>query len=150
MSARTTASAVADWLIAWSEQMEAERSHLKIQKLLYYAQGHHLHRYGTPLFDDPMEAWAHGPVVPRIYHLLKGHGSADCDLIDPDSFDWDTYGDELNAFLVGLWEAYAPLSAWALREQTHTEAPWRDAWEQGGNTQITTEAIKTFFDAVAA
>jgi len=31
-------------------------SNLKLQKLLYYAQGIHLALYGKPLFNDPIEA----------------------------------------------------------------------------------------------
>ena len=32
-------------------------THLRLQKLLYFAQGWNLARYGKPLFDDEIEAW---------------------------------------------------------------------------------------------
>ena len=40
---------------------------MKLQKLLYYCQGWHLAWEGVPLFEEPIEAWANGPVVPSIY-----------------------------------------------------------------------------------
>ena len=33
---------IAKWFVAWAEANEAELSNLKLQKLLYYAQGYHL------------------------------------------------------------------------------------------------------------
>jgi uncharacterized phage-associated protein len=49
-------------------------SNLKLQKLLYYAQGFHLAIYGERLFIEQIKAWKHGPVVPDIYHHFKKHG----------------------------------------------------------------------------
>jgi uncharacterized phage-associated protein len=38
-------------------------SNLKLQKLLYYAQGFYLAIYGKALFEEDIVAWEHGPVV---------------------------------------------------------------------------------------
>ena len=43
-------------------------SNLKLQKLVYYAQGFHLAISGEPLFDEKIMAWEHGPVIPQLYH----------------------------------------------------------------------------------
>ena len=37
-------------------------SNMKLQKMLYYQQGFHLAMFGTPLFDEDMEAWMYGPL----------------------------------------------------------------------------------------
>ena len=42
-------------------------SNLKLQKMLYYEQGFHLAAFDTPLFDENIEAWMFGPVVPEVY-----------------------------------------------------------------------------------
>lgn len=34
---------------------------LKLQKLMYIAQGIHLALYDVPLFKEEIEAWQHGP-----------------------------------------------------------------------------------------
>jgi len=47
-------------------------TNLRLQKLLYFAQGWHLSRHGRPLFDAPIMAWKYGPVVREIYDHYKG------------------------------------------------------------------------------
>jgi len=46
---------------------------LKLQKLLYFAQGYNLVLYNKPLFKETIERWGHGPVVPEVYQQYKGH-----------------------------------------------------------------------------
>jgi uncharacterized phage-associated protein len=41
-------------------------SNLKLQKLVYYAQGFHLALYDELLFEETIEAWTHGPVIPEM------------------------------------------------------------------------------------
>ena len=137
---------IARWFIAWAENIDAELSNLKLQKMLYYAQGHHLGKRGEPLFRDDMEAWAHGPVVRSVYHTYKDFGKSP---IDPDEaladFDWDNYKD-IESFLIDVWDRYGALAAWALRERTHRESPWKDAFDADElRTVIPKDAIETYF-----
>ena len=46
-------------------------SNLKLQKMLYYEQGFHLAAFDTPLFDENIEAWMFGPVVPEVYENMQ-------------------------------------------------------------------------------
>ncbi|EEO9072901.1 DUF4065 domain-containing protein, partial [Listeria monocytogenes] len=48
---------------------------LKLQKLLYYAQAKSLVEKSHPLFEENIEKWKLGPVVPEIYHLYKNYGA---------------------------------------------------------------------------
>jgi uncharacterized phage-associated protein len=50
-------------------------SNLKLQKLLYYAQGYHVAVHGIkgPLFNDKVYAWKHGPVVKTVYNTYAGY-----------------------------------------------------------------------------
>ena len=52
---------------------EGQVTNLSLNKLLYFAQGHSLAENGKPLFDEPIEAWQYGPVVPSVYHTFKKH-----------------------------------------------------------------------------
>jgi hypothetical protein len=63
MRGKYPAMTIAKWFVAWAEagDADADLSNLKLQKLLYYAQGHYLARTGTPLFPETIEA---GPTVP--------------------------------------------------------------------------------------
>ena len=50
----------------------APLSTIKLQKLVYYSQAWHLVWEDAPLFDERVEAWANGPVVPEIYREHRG------------------------------------------------------------------------------
>src|SRR5687767_14250246 len=54
-------------------------THLKLQKLLYFAHGWYLALTGEPLFEDKVEAWQFGPVIPPVYHQFKKYGNQPID-----------------------------------------------------------------------
>lgn len=142
---------VANWFLAWAQESQnAGISNLKMQKLLYYAQGHYLAATGSPLFGARFQAWTHGPVVPEVYRQFRDYGSADIDADAevPDDFDWDEYKD-IEDHLVKVWNTYGPLDAWALRNQTHQEAPWHDAFDRNRkNVEIPDESIREYFASI--
>jgi uncharacterized phage-associated protein len=67
-----SAIAVANWFIEQNRIAPSDLTHLKIQKMLYFAQGWHLAYFDVPLFEDPIEAWKYGPVVRPVYRALNG------------------------------------------------------------------------------
>lgn len=99
-------------------------SNLKLQKLVYYAQGFALALYGRPLFPEGIEAWTHGPVVPALYHEYKGHGSAAIPF--PNGIELPNVDEETRELLDEVYAAYGQFSAWKLRDMTHSEPPWRE------------------------
>jgi uncharacterized phage-associated protein len=98
-------------------------SNLKLQKLLYYAQGTSLALKDNKLFADDLLAWTHGPVVESVYHVYKDYGSR------PIDFDEDYDDSDINEYDKSLLEdvfySFAGFSAWKLREMTHNEEPWQ-------------------------
>ena len=96
-------------------------SNLKLQKLCYYAQGFYLALFGKSLFDEEIEAWVHGPVVPELYHQFKVHGKAPIPLGE--------YPDSLTAQQEGLieevYDVFGQYTAWKLRNLTHEEPTWQ-------------------------
>lgn len=98
-------------------------SAMKLEKLVYYSQAWSLVWDDRPLFDEQIEAWANGPVVPTLYDKHRGQFSVSCwPDGNPDAFD-ETAAETIDAVL----DAYAPHNAQALSDMTHREAPWRDA-----------------------
>lgn len=138
---------IAKWFIAWSEQTtESGLSNLKLQKLLYYAQGHYLTLKGRPLFRDPIQAWSHGPVVPKIYREFRQFGGDEFVLTEEDDFCWEDVDEETTQFLMKVWNTYGGLAAWRLRNMTHEEKPWREHFVDGGrNITITNESMRGYF-----
>jgi len=119
-------------------------SNLKLQKLLYYAQGFHLAIYDEPLFPESIEAWAHGPVVASVYHQYKKYGS---EPIPPEDVDFDIFDEDTKGFLNEVYCEFGQYSAWKLREITHDEPPWKDAYDEDiPGRVITNEALLHYFE----
>jgi uncharacterized phage-associated protein len=148
MAIHYPAMTIAKWFVAFGEIEEGDVSNLKLQKLLYYAQGEWLREQESPLFDEPIEAWSHGPVVSNVYHEFKGCGSSALALANDDSWTWNVVDEETTQFLIDVWERYGSLAAWRLREMTHRNGPWRDYFEDGAlNVEIPVDAIAAYFRA---
>lgn len=138
------ASDAARYFLSLSDEEAGDTiSNLKLQKLLYYAQGFHLALFDAPLFGDRIEAWTHGPVVPGIYHDYKAHGSGAIPV--PTDFDPLSVDVQSRELLDEVNEVYGQYSAWKLRNMTHVEPPWRDAYGAGASTTIELAAMKAYF-----
>jgi uncharacterized phage-associated protein len=117
-------------------------SNLKLQKLVYYAQGCALALWGRSLFPEPIKAWVHGPVVPQLYHEYKKYGAGAILIPDEKNIDWSKFDDETRDLLDEVYAVYGQFSAWKLRDMTHQEPPWRDAFP---DEEITHEALQAYF-----
>lgn len=123
---------------------------MKLQKLCYYAQAWSLVWDEEPLFNEKIEAWANGPVVPVLYEVHKGMfkiTAASLPKGDPEVFSdaqretmdlvLGEYGDKPSKWLIDL---------------THMEAPWKDA-RHGlpdgvpGYSEITHAAMAEFYSS---
>ncbi|VAW86688.1 possible prophage ps3 protein01-like protein [hydrothermal vent metagenome] len=118
-------------------------SNLKLQKLAYYAQGFFSAIYGNPLFSNRIEAWAHGPVVPSLYHDYKNFGSNHIPL----NSDFDRSSLTAGEFelIEEVFEVFGQFSAWKLRNMTHEESPWLEHEHNAGVIPLPeiTEYFKT-------
>ena len=97
-------------------------SNLKLQKLLYYAQGRHLAILGRPLFGQAVFAWEHGPVVADVYRAYKDCGFNA--IPRPQHPKTSNITSESKGLLDEVYEVYGQYSAWKLRNMTHEEPPW--------------------------
>ena len=112
---------IAKYFVSLSDSEAGDTiSNLKVQKLLYYAQGFSLVILDKPLFDEEILAWNHGPVVASVYHELKRFGSSEISFEDC-SVELDEADKQL---LNDVYEVYGQFSAWKLKDMTHNEAPW--------------------------
>lgn len=123
-------------------------STMKLQKLCFYSQAYHLVRLGVPLFEDDFEAWANGPVAPRLFQRHRGRfvlsrgffGDGDLNNLD-------------NEAACSVSHVLQCLKDWdgaSLSAMTHSERPWLDA--RAGcapadrcSRVIPKEAIKAFY-----
>lgn len=136
---------VANYLVAYTDREAGETiSNLKLLKLVYYAQGFCLAMRGEPLFTETIEAWDNGPVVRAVYDEFKH--LAYFSIPAPAGFDPDAYLPEDRELLDAILATYGQLSATRLREMTHEEPPWWEAYRTGNrNEPIAVEAMSQFF-----
>lgn len=117
-----------------------------LQKLVYYAQAWSLAIYDRPLFDEEIEAWTHGPVVPSLFQNLKLFGfdaipsPDECPGMDGETCD----------LLRQIIEIYSQHSAKHLEILTHREDPWKDARcglspEERSNVIISKESMTRYY-----
>ncbi|WAH35066.1 Panacea domain-containing protein [Alicyclobacillus dauci] len=138
-------SDVASFFITRASRDGRTISNMKLQKLCFYAQAIHLARHGKPLVDVPFKAWKHGPVCPEIYHEYKVYGRDPIPAIAGDGFDalgaFD--GDQFDS-LIWVWDRFGDMSAIRLRNLTHAEDPWRQAYGHI-NDEISTNSMYAYY-----
>lgn len=95
----------------------------KLQKMCYYAQAWYAALYDNILFDERVEAWVHGPVIPKLYKKYKSYG---WDLIPKFNNEID-FCEEVLELLESVYATYCDLTGYELELLTHSEAPWINA-----------------------
>ncbi|WP_394161644.1 Panacea domain-containing protein [Galactobacter valiniphilus] len=120
---------------------------IKLQKLMYYCQAWSWAIRNRGMFSDAVQAWKHGPVVASLYYEHRqlvvlpkeweigdaaAVPAADAELAD------------------AVLELYGGRSGWALRDLTHKEDPWVDAWAESNNGakrgfEISTESMRDYY-----
>jgi uncharacterized phage-associated protein len=118
-------------------------SNLKLQKLLYYSQGFHLAMYDHALFEEEIEAWMYGPVVPCVYREYREFGSGAIE-VDRDYEIPETVSKEKLDLIAEVYEVYGQFSALKLMNLTHEEEPWCSVPAKQGSI-ISKESMKRFF-----
>lgn len=99
-------------------------THKKIQKLCYYAQAWHCTLFqGERLFEDEIQAWIHGPVIPEIYRKYADYGWSEIPKHEGPVNICDSSLEILNA----VYNTYGHYSGDQLERLTHSEDPWKNA-----------------------
>ena len=119
-----------------------DAGHAQVHQWSYYAQAWHLILTGAPLFQEEIEAYAHGPVVALLWKAERHNW------VRPQPTVLDQTG-ELVLDLV--LETYGTWPAWKLKQQTHREGPWRELMEDNGSAEpspvISHESLLRWFES---
>lgn len=157
-----SAIAVANWFIDKNTTDPNNLTHLKVQKLLYFAQGFYLANFDIPLFEEDILAWKYGPVVQPVYIALRQYGDKEIkEKIEDYKFIngrfifgtpiIDDTDEQAQEFLTNFWNLYAKLDPWYLVTLTHnSEGPWQQIHDfiqkdKTYNEVIPKALIKTYF-----
>lgn len=151
------ADLVADYLLAYSSPASGDvMTNLKLQKLVYLAQGWHLGFYGKPIFEEEIQAWAHGPVCVHLYQRFKRYS---WQAIPPmkamtGANPVEELGETELHVIDETWRVYGQWSARQLEDKTHSHDPWKQAYSdrpQGSQCDevITHESMQNYFHELA-
>jgi uncharacterized phage-associated protein len=108
---------------AYILKTQGSMSTWKLQKLVYYSQAWSLVWDEAALFDEPIEAWANGPVVRALYDQHRGEYSR---------ATWPkgkirNLKDDQRETIDAVLKFYGKKTGHWLSELTHMEDPWRNA-----------------------
>ncbi|MDB9152239.1 Panacea domain-containing protein [Parabacteroides distasonis] len=145
---------VADWILSKVNKSAGDTlSPLKLQKLLYYCQAWHYTIFNKELFDEKIEAWAHGPVVPSQYKrfsYIMIYDAIDVDKINIEKVSLPKETEDLLNEVLGI---YGEHSAAYLEQLTHRERPWKETRGEldsymASNREIPLSLMKEYYTSV--
>jgi uncharacterized phage-associated protein len=166
MATPYSAITVANWFIDRNQEDRFDLTHLKIQQLLYYAQGYYLVHFDKPLLEDNIEVWKYGPVIQSIYLSLrfykdslqivdkiKGYNVENGQYIITIS-TIDDNDIQTQEFLLDFWQLYGKYNDGTLVNETQqTGTPWdqvNKAFIEGAtcNNIIPIKLLKQYFSSL--
>ena len=135
----------ANYLVYLMSDICDDLTNMKINKLLYYAQGYYMRKHGIPMFDECFEAWEHGPVVPSVYTKYKTYG--DNPITVWDDLRLNEVNDAASDTLMDVAREYGKYTASALRNMTHAlGGPWDQVYSANlKHIEIPAALIKRYF-----
>lgn len=150
---------IADYVLWYSRHVYQMIDNLKLQQVLYFLQADFLVNAEKSLFDNRIEAWDWGAVVPSVYFRYKRYGSS---AIPYFPFKSKTYPNE-NVYISDvdknrinrLLDRVLPYTGVQLREFVHNQTPWIKAYNNTPycypvssikyDNEITNDSIERFF-----
>lgn len=124
---------------------------MKLQKLVYYSQAWSLVWDEDVLFEEEIQAWANGPVVPLLYQAHKGKYQ-----IPPSGFkngNSSNLTEEQKETVDKIIKFYGKYNSQQLSDLTHMEAPWKDARKEmvdgeRGSEVISLEKMSEYYSSI--
>jgi uncharacterized phage-associated protein len=141
-----SANVIADNFIKLASKDKLPLTHMKLQKLLYIANGIHLAKYSEPLIKESIETWAYGPVISSVYHVFKIFGSSKVTFNPIAEFTPDEkLTPEAKQSVLDAWSVGKDISGIQLSNWTHDkDSPWTKAY-QNHDVVISNEDMASYF-----
>jgi len=152
--------ALANFLLDYADGRKMKVSLLALMKIIYYAHGWYLAKFGHPLVRQPFEAWQHGPVVRIVWDAFRGnrkkHLTSRAERLDVLTnqraiVEYRDVTSEVADFLRDIFDAYSKIHAVELSNMTHANgSPWDAVWNDPSGSikigmQISNDLIRDWF-----
>lgn len=120
---------------------------MKLLKLTYIAHGYYLGFFDKPLFEDDVQAWKFGPVIPNLYQVTKRFGNRQVDSFIIKIYTSKELSKDDEGFLKLVWNSYKKLGGLELSTLTHKDGtPWSLTFKDGiPDLTIDNEVIKKYY-----
>lgn len=139
---------VADALVRLSLAEKKPLTNMKIQKLTYIVYGYWLGFTNFQLFQDTVEAWQYGPVIPELYYRLARYGANFIQepILKESSIPESSETYEL---IQAVYNKYKDLTAGQLVYLTHLpNTPWSNTWSVRQKGIISPDEIRDYYQKV--
>lgn len=137
---------IAKKFIELSNKDSIPMSPMKLLKLTYIAHGYYLAFTDKPLFENKIEAWKYGPVIPDLYHIIKRVDFSNNDFKFIEMYSQNNLSKEDSKFIETVWGAYNRFDGSQLSSKTHEkDTPWYKTYNGQSFTQINNELIKEYY-----
>jgi len=125
-------------------------TNIKISRLLYLAQGYHLKEYGAPMFEDAIEAWECGPIIPEVFLTYKEYG--DKSITDYDIKMVSGIASEAEEIMFGVAREYGKYTDRMLWNLIQVKgSPWDQAYDGSPvHAEISLSSMQSYFSAQKA
>ncbi len=131
---------IARYIVKEYHEKKNPVTNLKLQKLLYYAWVEYFRATGERLFNNRIEAWKFGPVVPDVYYHYYTYAAIPIrERTEPHEQLDRKAKDVLNKLI----DDNVSRSARELVEKTHMAGtPWKLTYESGKEKEISFDLIE--------
>ena len=138
---------VANFFIDRMKDTDDPMTNARLNKFLYFAQGHSLARLGTPLFDDDIEAWRYGPVIKEIYNTFRTYGKNPIQTTSG-SYSIELFTSEQLTLLNDVIAKYNHSSTGRLMDLGHEkDGPWDKTYSEcAPDCIIQTDCMRLWFE----
>lgn len=118
---------------------------MQLIKLVYICHGWRLGVRGEPLFNEPVEAWAYGPVIRSVYDAVRTYGSGPIPALA--DVPAEVFSADESKMIDWVVDYYSQFSGIRLSKMTHMpNTPWDITWREGGkNAKISNDLIQEFY-----
>lgn len=136
---------IADAILKIAKEAGRSLTPMQLMKLVYIAHGWSLGLGRGDLFQDRIEAWKYGPVIPDLYHATKVWGRAGIPfdrIVGKIEVDKDT-----EKFLREVFGKYGNMNGITLSNLTHkSDTPWDQVYREGVfNIEIPDSVIEAHY-----
>ncbi len=121
---------IAKYILFRFTEMGRPITNLKLQKLLFFIQRESLRINDEPMFNELIEAWQFGPVVPAVYYKFAAAGASELfEFTDP-LIEFDMCAKDI---IENIILKYKDSNPWVMVDETHNE---NTSWDRAMRTGV--------------